>query len=88
MPSNKVTSTGNLLKHYHSRHKGIPTNRADAKAQIESEKPQSDFFRKCNTRLMPERYRKLVLNMIVKNDLPLSLVESPSFRELVNALNP
>jgi hypothetical protein len=90
MPSAKVTSTSNLLKHYYGRHKAIPTSRGDAKARAELEQlqPQSQFFRKYNTGLSPERYRKLVLNMIVKNNLPLSLVESPSFQELVTALNP
>ena len=95
MPSQKVTSTGNLLKHYHGRHKGIPTSHSDAKAQkAKARDPQPQFFRKYNTgtgtetRLSPERYRKLLLNMIVKNNLPLSLTDSPSFRELVDALNP
>jgi hypothetical protein len=94
MPSQKLTSTGNLLKHYHGRHKGIPTSHSDAKAQkaqqTKAEAPQPSFFRKYNTGtgLSPEQYRKLLLNMIVKNNLPLSLTDSPSFRELVDALNP
>ena len=94
MPSQKLTSTSNLLKHYYGRHKGIPTSYSDAKAQkaqqTKAEAPQPSFFRKYNTRtrLSPEQYRKLLLNMIVKNNLPLSLTDSPSFRELVDALNP
>ena len=30
-PLHKVLSTGNLLKHYHGRHKGIATSKAKAK---------------------------------------------------------
>ena len=94
MPSQNITSTSNLLKHYYGRHKGIPTSYSDAKAQKarQTEAPQPSFFRKYNTRtrttLSLERYRKLLLNMIVKNNLPLSLTDSLSFRELVDALNP
>ena len=90
MPSAKVTSTSNLLKHYYRWHKAIPTSCSDAKAwaELEQLQPQSQFFRKYNTRLSLERYQKLVLNMIIKNNLPLSLVESSSFQELVTALNP
>jgi hypothetical protein len=30
-PLHRVLSTGNILKHYHSRHKGIATSKAEAK---------------------------------------------------------
>jgi hypothetical protein len=85
MPSQKVTSTSNLLKHYYRRHKGIPTSYSDAKAQkaqqTKVETLQPSFFYKYNTKtgLLLKRYRKLLLNIIVKNNLLLSLTNSPLF---------
>jgi hypothetical protein len=46
-----------------------------------------DFFRKYSSG-NGDHIRKLILHMIVSNNLPLSLVESPSFRALIEALNP
>jgi hypothetical protein len=89
--SAKVLSTGNLLKHYHSRHKDIPTNYKDAKdrsAAFAVAKPKEDFFRTYNTGLSSEKARKLLLNLIISNNLKLGLVESLSFRAFVAAHNP
>jgi hypothetical protein len=57
----------------------------DMKAPDRLERP--DFFRKYNSGT-GDYIRKLILNVIVSNNLPLSLVESPSFRTLIEALNP
>jgi len=46
-----------------------------------------DFFKKYSSKIR-DHIRKLTLNVIVFNNLPLSLVESPSFRALIEALNP
>jgi hypothetical protein len=46
-----------------------------------------DFFRKYSSKTR-DHIRKLILNVVVSNNLPLSLVESPSFRALIEALNP
>lgn len=81
MLSTKVSSTGNLFKHYHARHKGIPTRQHEAKAlsaTTTTNKP--DFFRKYPGGLSQEKSRKLALNLNVSNNLQLSLVESVSFR--------
>jgi hypothetical protein len=79
IPSAKVISTGNLLKHYYRQHKSIPTSCSDAKAWTKPAQPQSPFFCKYSTGLSLKRYQKLLLNMIVKNNLLLSLVESALF---------
>lgn len=80
-PSHRVLSTGNLLKHYHSWHKGIATSKAKAKQVSNTlNLPQPSFFRKYNTRLSPEKSRKLTLDLVVSNNLPLRIVESLSFR--------
>jgi hypothetical protein len=85
MATTKVVSTGNLIKHYNNRHKGIPTSGAEDK-QLKTEKPE--FFRKYNTGLSTDYVRKLILHVIVSNNLPLALVESLSFRALIEGLNP
>jgi hypothetical protein len=82
MLSHRILSTSNLLKHYHSRHKGIATSYDEAKRlTINLAKP--NFFRKYDTRLGYEKARKLALNLIVLNNLKLSLIESPSFQAFV-----
>jgi hypothetical protein len=90
----RVVSTRNFIKHYNKLHKGIPTSFAKEKQlkkpEKEKEKDKPDFFRRYNTRTMSaaELFRKLVLDVIVSNNLPLSLVESSSFRKLIETLNP
>lgn len=87
MLSTRVTSTGNLLKHYHGRHKGIPTSHDEAK-KLAINPPKSAFFRKYDSGLTHEKSRKLALDLVVSNNLKLSFVESPSFRAFVAAHNP
>jgi hypothetical protein len=88
-PSNRVLSTGNLLKHYHGRHKGIATSKAEEKQVLNTPKsPQSSFFRKYDTGLSQEKSRKLTLDLVVSNNLPLKIVESLSFRRFLIGHNP
>jgi hypothetical protein len=87
MVSTKVTSTGNLLKHYHRRHRGIPTNYSEAK-NLTINPPKSAFFCKYDTGLTAEKFCKLALDLVVSNNLKLGLVESPSFQAFVAAHNP
>jgi hypothetical protein len=87
MLSHRILSTGNLLKHYHGRHKGIATSYDEAKRlTINPAKP--NFFRKYDTGLGHEKARKLALDLIVSNNLKLSLVESLSFQAFVAGHNP
>jgi hypothetical protein len=88
LPTTRVASTGNLIKHYTTHYKDIPTSAIEErqlKAPDRLERP--DFFRKYNSGT-EDYIRKLILNVIVSNNLPLSLVESPSFQTLIEALNP
>jgi hypothetical protein len=81
--STKILSTGNLLKHYYARHRDIPTSQQDAKVQslkttaTTTDKP--DFFCKYPGGFNQDKSRKLTLDLIVSNNLQLSLVESVSF---------
>ena len=85
--SHRILSTSNLLKHYHGRHKGIATSHNEAKRlTINPAKP--NFFRKYNTRLGYKKACKLALNLIVLNNLKLSLIKSPLFRAFVVGYNP
>jgi hypothetical protein len=84
----KLQSTGNLNKHYVTHHKGVPTSVIEERQLRKPQKPETpDFFRKYNSRT-GDHIRRLILYVIVSNNLPLSLVESPSFRALIEALNP
>ena len=87
MPTTQVMSTSNLVKHYQTHHKDIPTSIAEDR-QLKRPK-KAEFFKKYNARTTTGDYiRKLILQAIVSNNLPLSLVESPSFRALIEGLNP
>jgi hypothetical protein len=84
----RLASTGNLIKHYNTHHKDVPTSVTEErqmKKPDQSQKP--DFFRKYGSGI-GDHIRKLSLYVIVSNNLLLSLVESPSFRALIEALNP
>jgi len=82
----KVLSTSNLLKHYHGRHKGITTSSNKAKKlAINPTKP--NFFCKYDTGLGYNKACKLALNLIVSNNLQLSLVESPLFQAFIIGYN-
>jgi hypothetical protein len=84
----KLQSTGNLNQHYIIHHKGIPRSLLEEQQLKKSQQPETpDFFRKYSSRT-GDNIRKLILLVIVSNNLPLSLVESPSFRALIEALNP
>ena len=80
-------STSNLVKHYQTHHKDIPTSIAEDRQLKRLEK--AEFFKKYNAGTTARDYiRKLILQVIVSNNLPLSLVESPSFQALIEGLNP
>jgi hypothetical protein len=88
MATIQVVSTGNLIKHYNNRHKDIPTSIAEEKEKEAQKQEKPKFFRKYSSiGPLKERIRKLILHVIVSNNLPLSLVESPSFRLLISTLN-
>jgi hypothetical protein len=74
----RILSTSNLLKHYHSQHKGIATSYDKAK-KLTINLAKLNFFCKYNTRLGYKKARKLALDLIVLNNLKLNLVKSLSF---------
>ena len=84
----QLLSTSNLIKHYTTRYKGVLTSIAKERQMKKPDQPRRlDFFRNYSSR-NGDYIRKLILHMIVSNNLPLSLVESPSFQALIEALNP
>jgi hypothetical protein len=74
----KLLSTGNLNRHYTIYYKGVPTSLIEERQlkKLQSETP--DFFRVYSSRTR-DNIRRLILYVIVSNNLLLSLVESPSF---------
>jgi hypothetical protein len=83
----QVVSTGNLIKHYNNRHKNIPTSLAKEKQMETLDREKPEFFQTYSSGSIDEHFRKLILHVIVSNNLPLSLVESLSFRLLISTLN-
>ena len=84
LATTRVVSTGNLIKHYLFWHKGILMTEAKER-KLQTKKPI--FFKKHSVGLTVDNIRKLILQVIVCNNLPLRLVESPSFRALIKGLN-
>jgi hypothetical protein len=87
-PTTKVTSTGNLIKHYDSRHKGIPTTEKEASEQRRAIENGQQFFKKPYRVLTQEEFRKLLLEFIICNNLALRICKSLSFQALIEALQP
>jgi hypothetical protein len=83
----RLLSTGNLIKHYTTHHKDVPTSIAEERQMKKPDQPgRPEFFRKYGFG-NGDHIRKLILYMIMSNNLPLSLVESPLFGALIEALN-
>ena len=86
VPTTKVQSTGNFIKHYQAHHRNIPLTEADAR--VASSPKDKEFFRKYSAvGLSQDQYRRNLMDLITSNNLPLRLTESPSFRRFVNSLN-
>jgi hypothetical protein len=90
--STKILSTDNLLKHFYARHRDIPTSQQDAKVQslktMATTIDKPDFFHKYPGGFNQDKSRKLMLDLIVSNNLQLSLVESVSFQAWIEYYNP
>jgi hypothetical protein len=93
-----VNQSSNLWKHYHQRHPHIAlAAKSDREPSVtpSSSNSMSSFFEPRAPQLKlavhsanSTKYRDLLLNFIVFNNLPLSLVESLSFRQMVQHLSP
>jgi hypothetical protein len=68
MLSHRILSTSNLLKHYHSWHKGIATSHNEAK-RLTINPTEPDFFRKYDTGLSYNKARKMAPDLIVLKQL-------------------
>jgi hypothetical protein len=84
----QVVSTSNLIKHYNTHHKDIPTSLNEEQQLKQLEKPE--FFKKYSARTRTssrDHIWKLILHVIVLNNLLLSLVKSTLFQALIKGLN-
>jgi hypothetical protein len=90
------SSTGNLWKHYTQKHPTVAyTMKSDKNTPSSPSSSMSSFFEPRNLQIQPARaskdvakYREILLSFVVSNNLSLRLVESYSFRQLVQFLNP
>jgi hypothetical protein len=91
-----TASTGNLWKHYNLKHKAIvyalrnktptpSTQSSSASSFFEPRRPSINEIRPATN---PAKYRELVLSFIVSNNLSLRIVESYSYRQLIQFLSP
>jgi hypothetical protein len=75
----RLASTSNLIKYYNNYYKDILTSATKERQMKKLDQPERpDFFRKYSFRTK-DYIQKLILNVVVSNNLLLSLVESPSF---------
>ena len=94
MSSQPVTNqlTSNLWKHLKKVHPLVHAKYDKMPLSTPSTLSNSNFFepRKSAARSTANviKYRELLLSFVVSNNLPLRLIESYSFRQLVHHLNP
>jgi hypothetical protein len=98
MPSQplKNQTTSNLWKHLKKMHPSVHAEYEKISSIRSSSTPSASAF--FQPRQAPSnvpsnapsssKYRELVLSFVVSNNLPLRLIESHSFRQLVHYLNP
>ena len=87
-------STSNLIRHYEAHHQGIPTSLRKIPT---SSSNSSEFFTLRPHRPLPTpsttpvdnaKYRRLLLDFVVANNLALRIVDTPEYQALVQFLNP
>jgi hypothetical protein len=88
-----LSGTNNHKTHYHNAHKGIATSAEEAAQQtairIEAQGGARPFF--AASAKAPDhnsRYRRLVMNLILKNNLSFSTIDQPEFNDLITCLSP
>jgi hypothetical protein len=84
---NRVRGSGNLVRHYKSKHKSIvATERAAKEAGPQQAVLQASFFVPRAIREKDQYLYNLLLNFIVQNNLLFRIVDQPSFKDLVHYL--
>jgi hypothetical protein len=86
--NNKIGGSGNLVRHYESKHRSIPaTDKADKAQEPQRVVQQADFFAPSFPGERDQRMRNLLLNFFVQNNLSFRIVDQLSFREFVEYLS-
>jgi hypothetical protein len=86
VPTTKVQSTSNFIKHYQAHHCNVALT--ETNAQAASTLNDKEFFQKYPVvGLSQDQYRRNLMDLIISNNLPLQLTKSPSFYWFVNSLN-
>lgn len=91
-----TVSTGNLWKHYNLKHKAIvyalrnrtPTPSIQSSSASSFFEPRRPSINEIQLATNPAKYRELVLSFVVSNNLSLRIVESYSYRQLIQFLSP
>jgi hypothetical protein len=91
-----LNSTNNYKAHYRKFHPGIALNERDHIAKIEAKAARDiragvgvGFFEKpVNQQTHNQRYRNLLLEFVIKNNLSFSLVDKPETKALFSFLSP
>ena len=89
-----LSGTNNYAIHYHKKHPGIPCN--ENEAQLLKEKRAAElgklvvglFDKSLADQTHTQRFRTLLLQWIIKNNLSFSIVDQPETKELFAFLNP
>jgi hypothetical protein len=98
-PAQAATSTGNLWKHYSSKHQAALVAIKKTNTTLSSPSSSaSSFFeprrlgihaaKEPRASANPAKYRELVLSFIVSNNLSLRVIESHSYRQIIQFLSP
>jgi hypothetical protein len=83
--------TNNFKSHYHRERKGIPTCESEAKLKIQANAAETgpQFFDKpVSNQTHDKRFRNLLLEWVIKNNLSFVIVDQPETKALFSFLSP
>jgi hypothetical protein len=89
-----IHDTNNYKAHYHKEHPGILASESDATAKLNAQataagKTEKQFFEKpVADQTHDQRYRNLLLEWVIKNNLSFAIADQPETKALFSFLSP
>lgn len=83
----KIGGSGNLVRHYETKHKEIPASEKVEKEMAPREVPQAAFFQPRVPGEKDGKLKQLLLNFFIQNHISLRVVDKPSFKNFIEYLS-
>jgi hypothetical protein len=83
-----VGGSGNLIRHYQRHHKHIPASEQEANEKAAESQPSVEgFYGSEAIEQRDKRFRSLLLDFFIKNNLSFRVVDQSSFKDLLRCLS-